>query len=54
MGTANAVAAARLFCGSDRFIVLNSDNFYPVPALRKLHKGTPKVRMDGFHHHLNL
>lgn len=34
LGTANAVAAARDFAGSDQFLVLNSDNYYPGAALR--------------------
>ena len=35
-GTANAVEAAEAFCGRDRFVMLNSDNFYPVAALKDL------------------
>jgi dTDP-glucose pyrophosphorylase len=35
-GTANAVAAAESFAGDDPFVVLNSDNYYPVEALRGL------------------
>ena len=35
-GTADAVLAARAFAGSDPFLVLNSDNYYPVDALRSL------------------
>ena len=33
-GTADAVAAAEAFAGSDDFLVINSDNYYPVTALR--------------------
>ncbi len=33
LGTADAVAAAREFAGSDHFIVINSDNYYPLQAL---------------------
>lgn len=33
-GTADAVAAASGFAGSDQFLVLNSDNYYPPGALR--------------------
>lgn len=33
-GTADAVAAAESFAGPDNFLVLNSDNFYPLAALR--------------------
>lgn len=36
LGTANAVLAARSFAGSDAFLVLNSDNYYPVDVLRAL------------------
>ncbi|WP_420176409.1 nucleotidyltransferase family protein [Luteococcus sp. OSA5] len=36
LGTADAVAAARDFVGADRFVVVNSDNHYPVGALRRL------------------
>jgi dTDP-glucose pyrophosphorylase len=35
-GTANAVLAAETFAGDDDFAVLNSDNYYPVEALRGL------------------
>jgi dTDP-glucose pyrophosphorylase len=35
-GTADAVAAAESFAGNDPFVVINSDNFYPVEALRGL------------------
>jgi dTDP-glucose pyrophosphorylase len=36
LGTADAVAASEAFAGGDPFIVLNSDNYYPVTALRAL------------------
>jgi glucose-1-phosphate thymidylyltransferase len=36
LGTANAVLAAEDFAGSDRFLVLNSDNLYPAEACRAL------------------
>jgi dTDP-glucose pyrophosphorylase len=36
LGTANAVAAAETFAAADPFIVINSDNYYPVDALRAL------------------
>jgi dTDP-glucose pyrophosphorylase len=36
LGTADAVSAAREFAGDDDFLVLNSDNFYPVEAYRAL------------------
>jgi glucose-1-phosphate thymidylyltransferase len=35
-GTADAVAAAETFAASDPFLVVNSDNYYPVEALRAL------------------
>lgn len=35
-GTADAVAAAESFAGGDPFLVINSDNYYPVQALRDL------------------
>ena len=35
-GTADAVAAAESFAGDDPFVVINSDNYYPVEALRAL------------------
>ena len=35
-GTADAVLAAARFVGSDRFLVLNADNYYPVEAYRTL------------------
>lgn len=36
LGTANAVLAAEGETGTDPFLVLNSDNYYPVEALRAL------------------
>ncbi|OHB77544.1 MAG: hypothetical protein A2W31_18165 [Planctomycetes bacterium RBG_16_64_10] len=36
LGTADAVAAAAAFAGDDPFLVLNSDNHYPVDVLRQL------------------
>lgn len=35
-GTGDAVASAREFVGDDRFVMLNSDNYYPVEGLKKL------------------
>lgn len=35
-GTADAVLAARPFTGNDPFLVMNSDNYYPVDVLRTL------------------
>ena len=37
-GTADAVLAAEQFAAGDSFIVLNSDDYYPVEALRALHE----------------
>jgi dTDP-glucose pyrophosphorylase len=36
IGTANAVLSARAFADDERFLVLNSDNYYPVEAYRAL------------------
>lgn len=36
-GTADAVLAAEGFAGPDRFLVVNSDTYYPVQACRALH-----------------
>lgn len=36
LGTADAVAAASGFAGSDRFVVVNGDNLYPSESLRRL------------------
>lgn len=36
VGTANAVLAARDFAGGESFLVLNSDNYYPVEVFRAL------------------
>ena len=41
LGTADAVTAAALVVGHDDFLVLNSDNYYPVDAFRAL------VQMPG-------
>jgi glucose-1-phosphate thymidylyltransferase len=41
LGTADAVLAAESFCGSDPFVVLNSDNYYPAAALSQLRETTP-------------
>ena len=40
LGTANAVAAAEEFAASDPFLVINSDNHYPLAALEGLRKLT--------------
>jgi dTDP-glucose pyrophosphorylase len=36
LGTADAVLAAESFTGKDQFLVINSDNYYPVDAYRAL------------------
>ncbi len=36
LGTADAVLAAERFAGADPFLVINSDNYYPVEAYRAL------------------
>jgi len=36
LGTADAVAAAESFAAGEHFLVLNSDNYYPVEACRAL------------------
>lgn len=46
-GTADAVAAAREFAGTERIIVLNSDNYYPASALRAL-AAAPGSALLGF------
>lgn len=38
LGTADAVAAAQEFTGQDLFLVINSDNYYPMDALGALRK----------------
>ena len=36
LGTADAVLAAERFAGADPFLVINSDNYYPIAAYRAL------------------
>lgn len=36
LGTADAVLAAKEFIGNERFLMVNSDNIYPVEALQRL------------------
>lgn len=36
LGTANAVLAARTFAGNESFLVMNSDNYYPVEVFSAL------------------
>ncbi len=47
LGTADAVAAAKDFAGMDHFIVINSDNYYPIEALKGL-KALGTVGLAGF------
>ncbi|MGO2821676.1 MAG: nucleotidyltransferase family protein, partial [Brachybacterium tyrofermentans] len=47
LGTGDAVAAARDFAGSERVIVLNSDNYYPREALAAL-AAAPGSALVGF------
>jgi dTDP-glucose pyrophosphorylase len=51
LGTADAVAAAEAFCGEDPFLMVNSDNFYPVESLRAMREldgpGLPLYTRDG-------
>jgi glucose-1-phosphate thymidylyltransferase len=36
LGTANAVLAAEQFAGTDEFLAINSDNYYPIDSLRQI------------------
>jgi glucose-1-phosphate thymidylyltransferase len=51
VGTANAVLAAEPFAAGDDFLVMNSDNYYPVTVLRALCRATapalPAFSRDG-------
>lgn len=51
LGTADAVLAGREFVDGDDFIVLNSDNYYPIESLSALHAVTgwamPGFRREG-------
>ena len=38
LGTANAVLAAEEFAGADEFLVINSDNYYPVDVLQAVQR----------------
>lgn len=48
LGTANAVAAARNFAGNEDFLLINSDNYYPLAALEKL-RSVAGAALVGFH-----
>ena len=43
LGTADAVLAAEPFAAGEPFAVINSDNYYPVEALRELHRRAAPV-----------
>ena len=46
LGTANAVLAAREFIGNTLFLVVNSDNYYPVEALSGMRElGRPGIAL---------
>ena len=47
LGTADAVLAAEDFAGADPFVVLNSDNYYPVATLAALREQRPPA-LPGF------
>ena len=47
LGTADAVLAAEGFSGGEPFVVLNSDNYYPVAALAALREQRPPALL-GF------
>lgn len=47
LGTANAVLAAETIVGDENFVVLNSDNYYPAPALETL-RVTEAPAIAGF------
>ena len=38
LGTADAVLAAKTFANGEPFVVINSDNYYPVDTLAELHR----------------
>lgn len=46
-GTADAVLAAEPFAGTDVFLVMNSDNYYPIESLRAL-RALQGCGMAGF------
>lgn len=47
LGTANALLAAESAVGNENFLVLNSDNYYPSDALRRL-RLAPAPAIAGF------
>lgn len=57
-GTADAVVAAQAFAGDDPFLVINSDNYYPVEALARLRRmvgfGTALFEDEAMFAHSNI
>ena len=57
-GTADAVLAAESFAAGREFVVINSDNYYPVEALRALREfdrpGTVLFESDALVRHSNI
>ncbi|WP_353066469.1 sugar phosphate nucleotidyltransferase [Arcanobacterium hippocoleae] len=49
LGTANAVLAAKEWVGTDRFVMVNGDNYYPTEAVRALGatKGNATIGFDA-------
>ena len=51
LGTANAVLAAEAFAAGEPFVMVNSDNYYPVEALRAMRQldgpGLPLFSREG-------
>jgi dTDP-glucose pyrophosphorylase len=46
LGTADAVYSAKEFAGKDLFLVINSDNYYPVDALQAMReRGEPAIAL---------
>lgn len=58
IGTANAMLSAQSFTGSDSFIVLNSDNYYPIEVFRALRSlgepGLPAFERDSLLRESNI
>ncbi len=58
LGTANAVLAAEEFAGADEFLVINSDNYYPVDVLQAMQQlgqtGTVLFEAGALVQHSNI
>ena len=58
LGTANAVLAAEAFAGTDEFLAINSDNYYPPGVLRVLQSqsqpGTVLFKAASLVRHSNI